>query len=150
MIIAGLSEDILTVDDSTTDTDKDKVHFILSAIDLDNDMNSLNDESSMTRIGKPTTDGKPRMLKVVCPNNEIRERIIKSAPKLKQKGEVFSKIYLNRDSHPVYRKESARIRQRLYRIKQTERHKGNECDAKIVNGKLIWNNDVIDQNLFFH
>lgn len=150
LIIAGLSEDNLTVEDTIADNDKDKIHLILSAIDLDNDINSLNDDSYMTRIGNPTNDGKPRMLKVVCQDNETRERIIKSAPKLKQKGEVFSKIYLNRDTHPVYRKESARMRQRLYRIKQTERQKGNECDAKIIKGKLIWNNDIIDQNLFFH
>ena len=148
LIIAGLSEEAFTVENTTVDTDLDKVNLVLSNIGLVADQ--LGDDSCLSRIGKPTNNGRPRLLQVVCGNNEIRERVVKSAPKLKEKGDPFSKIYINRDTHPVYQKENARLRQQLSKIKRSERDKGNECDAKIVKGKLVWNNNVIDKNLFFH
>ena len=148
LIIAGLSEEAVTVENTTVDTDIDKVNLVLSNIGLVAEQ--LVDDNCLSRIGKPTNNGRPRLLQIVCADNEIRERVVKSAPKLKEKGEPLSRIYINRDTHPVYQKENARLRQQLSKIKQSEREKGNECDAKIVKGKLVWNNNVIDKNLFFH
>ena len=148
LIIAGLSEETLTVENTAVDTDIDKVNLVLSTIGLVDVQ--LVDDSCLSRIGKPTNNGRPRMLQVVCENNEVRERIVKSAPKLKEKGDLLSKIYINRDTHPVYQKENARLRKRLSEIKRSEKDKGVECDAKIVKGKLVWNNNIVDTNLFFH
>ena len=75
---------------------------------------------------------------------------MKASPKLKEKGDVFNRIFINRDAHPVYQKENSRLRKRLSDIKRIENEKGVDCDAKIVKGKLIWNQNVIDQNMFFH
>ena len=50
--------------------------------------------SKLSRIGKQNANGKPRLLQVVCASNEIREEIIKAAPKLKEKGGDLAKIFL--------------------------------------------------------
>ena len=148
LIVAGLSEGPLTVEQSVAESDLDKVNLLLSTIGLADDQ--IQDDTCLSRIGRPSDNGRPRMLQIVCNSNETRERIVKSSPKLKEKGGQLLKIFINRDSHPVYQKENARLRHRLAKIRQNEREKDNECDAKIVKGKLVWNDKIIDQNLFFH
>ena len=147
LIISGLTEGQLTAENVTVESDLEKVNLILSAVGL---AQPLTNDEGLSRIGKPNDNRRPRLLKVVCDSNEIREDVMKVSPKLKEKGDVLSKIFINRDAHPVYQKENGRLRKRLSDIKRTENEKGNECDAKIVKGKLIWNQNVIDQNMFFH
>ena len=150
LIFAGIPENPipLTSGQTVVESDLDKVNLILSSIGLAEV--HVADDSCLSRIGKPTDNGRPRMLQMVCSNNETRESVVKAAPKLKEKGGDLMKIFINRDTHPVYQKESARLRQRLSKIKQSERELNNECDAKIIKGKLVWNGDVVDKNLFFH
>ena len=148
LIVSGLTEGQLTIEDETVESDLGKINLVLSALGLPQDQ--LEDNTGLSRIGKENDSGRPRLLQVVCNSNEVREKIIKASPKLKDTGNDLSKIFINRDSHPVYQKENGRLRKRLSDIKRTEREKGNECDAKIVKGKLIWNGSTIDQNLFFH
>ena len=148
LIISGLTEGQLTAENVTVESDLEKVNLILSAVGLAE--KQLADDEGLSRIGKPNENRRPRLLQVVCDSNEIREEVMKASPTLKEKGDVLSKIYINRDVHPVYQKENGRLRKRLSDIKRTENEKGNECDAKIVKGKLIWNENVIDQNMFFH
>ena len=148
LIISGLTEGQLTAENVTVESDLDKVNLILSAVGLP--QKQLDCDEGLSRIGKANDNGRPRLLQVVCGSNEIREDVMKASPKLKEKGDVLSKIFINRDAHPVYQKENGRLRKRLSDIKRTENEKGNDCDAKIVKGKLIWNQNVIDQNMFFH
>ena len=125
-----------------------KVSLLLSTIGLVDDQ--IQDDTCLSRIGRPSDNGRPRMLQIVCNSNETRERIVKSSPKLKEKGGQLLKIFINRDSHPVYQKENARLRYWLAKIRQKEEEKDNECDAKIAKGKLVWKDKFIDQNLLFY
>ena len=92
LIIAGVTEERLTAEEVTVDSDLDKVNLIFSAIGLA--QKHLDDDDKLSRIGKQNDNGKPRLLQVVCASNEIREEIIKAAPKLKEKGGDLSLIHI--------------------------------------------------------
>ena len=124
LIISGLTEGQLTVENETKNSDLDKINLVLSVIGLP--QNHLENDVGISRIGKANENGKPRLLQVVCDTNQIREDIMKASPILKDKGDDLSKIFINRDTHPVYQKENRRLRNRLADIKRIEREKGNK------------------------
>ena len=59
------------------------------------------------------------------------------------------KIFIYHKSHPVYQEENARLRHRMEKIRQNEKEKDNECNTLIAKGKVVWNDKIIDHNLFF-
>ena len=73
--------------------------------------------------------------------------------KLKDLGEPWSRVYLNHDKHPVYRRENGRLRKKMndYRKKQEFQDNPRER-VKIVKGELVVDGNVIDRNTFssFH
>ena len=127
--------------------DRDKVHYVFDNIGL-RDLR-LNDAVNLSRIGKKRDDNKARLIKLTVANNAIREKIVKSAPSLKETDGMLSSVFINRDSHPVYQKEHHRLRKKLAEVKRNEQLRGNiNSDAKIVKGELIVNGTVVDRNIF--
>ena len=76
---------------------------------------------STLRLGKKNNgnDNHKRPLKVVLPNAENCKNILDNTSKLKAAGATFEKIYIKKDTHPVFRKEFARIR----KVEKEEREK---------------------------
>ena len=96
------------------------------------------------RIGKEKQDS-IRMLKVKVKSKEQRAEITDKAPNLKAIP-YLKKIYVKKDTHPVYVQETGRLRTKMKKLKEIP---GNEDKVKIVNGNLEVDGKVIDRNTFF-
>ena len=53
---------------------------------------------------------RPRPIKIVTSTPQERKKILEASKKLKNEDGIFKKIYLNKDIHPLIRKELNRIR----------------------------------------
>ena len=62
------------MEQSVVESDLDKVNLKLSTIGLVDDQTQ--DDTCISRIGRPSESGRPRMLQIVCNYNEIREHIV--------------------------------------------------------------------------
>ena len=58
----------------------------------------------------------------------------------------MEKIYVKRDVHPVYSKETSRVYRKMKNLKEQNPDK----DVKIQDGKLMVDGKMVDKNLFFH
>ena len=113
-IITGVPETPFTDPDSPADspvsvnTDSEKVDIILRKIVHKADVKV----KDVIRLGKPhnTSDALPRPLKIVTASPTERKSALDDTKKLKDAGEIFKKIYVNKDIHTVVKKELNRIR----------------------------------------
>ena len=129
IIIAGLSEEIINSPNGRFTTDDEKVKHILSII---NCTNILTDEFEYIRIGKPREHAS-RMHKVKVVSKENRDNITKNSAQLNQQDDPWKKVYIKKDTYPVYVQETARLRAKMKTLKSIP---GNEVKVKIVNGNL--------------
>ena len=97
-----------------------------------------------SRIGQ-VKDNVTRLVKVNVRSKDTRDKILEKAPGLKDKSELWKKIYVKKDVHPVYSKETSRIYRKMKKLK--EENPGKE--VKILDGKLIFEGKTVDKNLFF-
>ena len=90
------------------DQDQTKVSLLLRKICHKEDINIV----EITHLGKKSSrpNARPRPIKVVTSTPQERKAIIADAKKLKDAGAIFNKIYINKDIHPLVRKELNRIR----------------------------------------
>ena len=147
IMVSGISETEITTkndhgDEIVLSDDKEKVDLILEVIgcsEIDTE------EFEYSRIGKPK-QGAERMIKVNTGTKQIRDDIIEKASTLKSIPE-WKKIYLKKDTHPVYVQETGRLRIKMKELKK--KFPGNEEKVKIVNGKLEVEGKIIDSNTFF-
>ena len=100
------------------------------------------------RIGKPNERNLNRLLKVNTGDNEIRERIINEAKKLKLLQNPWKLVYINRDSHPVYLKENQRIRKVVQDLKKQPGFEHETNRVKLVKGHVKVDDVTVDKNLF--
>ena len=70
--------------------------------------------TGVQRIGK-YIDGRPR---VDVLDKIRREAVIKQTLKLKQCSELWKKVFLRRDTHPVYAKENQCLRKKMNELKR--------------------------------
>ena len=84
-------------------------------------------------------------MKVDVKSKIARDKILDKTPSLKGKNELWKKIYVKKDVHPVYSKETSRI----YRKMKTLKDQNPTKEVKIQDGKLMVDGRVIDQNMFF-
>ena len=145
VMISGLNENELIVEndgnEQTLTDDKGKVQHIMKVIGV-NIPNA--DILECIRIGKEKEDF-TRMLKVKVKSKEQRAEITDKAPNLKAIP-YLKKIYVKKDTHPVYVQETGRLRTKMKKLKEIP---GNEDRVKIVNGNLEVDGKVIDRNTFF-
>ena len=142
IMISGLSEETIRVNDIVLNNDHQKVNHILSIIDC---KDISNNDVTITRIGKQR-ENICRIAKVTLSNKEDREKVLKKAPLLKRSSEPWGKVYIKKDTHPVYVQETNRIRKKLLALKAIP---GNEDKIKLVDGTLQLEGKVIDKNVFF-
>ena len=98
----------------------------------------------VSRIGQPNNSA-TRLLKVNVQTKEARDSIIGKAKHLKNKSEPWCKIYVKKDVHIVYAKENQRLSSRRKELKENN----PDSDIRIVDGKLLMDQRVVDRNTFF-
>ena len=104
---------------------------------------------NVERIGKQPTNGKTRMAKVVFPDKESRDKAVEQSIKLKDLGEPWKKVYLNRDKHSVYRYENNRLRKKMNDLRKKPEFQDNARErVKIVKGELLVDDNIVDRNTF--
>ena len=152
VIITGVRETELVIQhegeepDTTLSNDEEKVSWILKLIDCHHfDGDGLQD-LNITRIGKER-EGFNRLIKVETKSSEDRNEFLKNSGKLKDAGEMWKKVYLKKDEHPVYLGEKNRLRQKMNNLRRKPENENKTI--LIQNGKLTIDGNVEDQNLFF-
>ena len=143
IMISGLSETAIKFqsDPETSIILKDdieKVKHVLEVIDTDVSAAHIRE---CTRIGKPKANY-TRLLKIKVANKEQRKTVLDNSSKLKAQ-EHLIKVYLKKDTHPVYVQETNRLRAKMKELP------ANKDKVQIVDGKLEVDGMIIDSNTFF-
>ena len=142
IMISGLSEEVIESDGRNLTSDDEKINHVMTLVNCGD---ALNDIESTTRIGREE-QGKTRMMKIKMRNKTSRENVVKNAPSLRHKGEMWKKVFLKKDTHPVYAQETNRIRKKL---KDLSVNPANKDKLKIEGGRLLLDGIEVDRNLFF-
>ena len=143
VIVSGLLEEDMLVGQVFLSGDMAKMKFIFEKIGIDQ---GILNGVSMNRIGNDINAEKRRFLKITLKDYESREQIIKNAPKLKDVDEALRKIYINRDTHPVYQREYQRLRKKFNDLKNGDEYEPGA--VKLVKGVLTINDEIVDRNIF--
>ena len=138
IIVSGLQEDDIV-------DDKDKIKSLFEVLEVDADVLGNIDNFEINRIGQ-SRENTTRLVKVNVRSKATRDKILEKAPSLKGKNEQWKKIYVKKDVHPVYSKETSRI----YKKMKALREENPDKEVKIQDGKLLMEGKTIDKNLFFH
>ena len=146
VIMTGLTEEDILIDGVMVTGDVNKIKSIFKKIEISDDVTQQ--DCIFERIGKETGEN-CRAIKITVRDNKARETIIKNAPKLKSLNVPLSKIYINRDTHPVYRKEHQRLRKKLNELRKRPDLQ-ETGQVKIIKGELIVNDVTIDRNIFLN
>ena len=132
-------------DHPTLKTDVEKVNWILK-ITENHHFNGRTADLEMCRLGEEKA-GFNRVLKIVLGDMEERNEFLKDSMKMKAAPAPWNKVFVKKDQHPVYLSENNRHRKKVSDLKKIQ---GNENkDIKIANGKVMVDNVIVDQNLFF-
>ena len=146
IIMTGLREEDILIDGVMVTGDVNKIKCIFKKIEISDDVTQQ--DCIFERIGKESGE-KRHSIKITVRDNKARETIIKNAPKLKSPNVPLSKIYTNRDTHPVYRKEHQRLRKKLNELRKRPDLQ-ETGQVKIIKGELIVNDVTIDRNIFLN
>ena len=146
IIVAGMLEgEINNNEDGEIKEDELKIERLLHVMKAEPDIIAAAGTFDCCRIGQ-ARDNSIRLVKVDVKSKAIRDRILEKAPQLKHSREPWKKVYVKKDVHPVYSKETSRIYKKMKELKE----KNPDKDVKILDGKLMVDDKVIDKNLFFH
>ena len=126
--------------------DIEKIHQICKFMEHNLDEDSIRN-LDISRIGKKR-EGMPRMIKIVFPNMNERDAFVKNSSKMKNAPDIWKKVYIKKDQHPVYVAENNRLRKKMIDLRKLPENKDKEVFIK--DGKLTVNGNTVDQNLFFH
>lgn len=145
IIISGLKETDITIQ-TDTDTnllkdDASKVKHILDTIDTEVRATHIRE---YTRIGK-AKEGYNRLLKIKVSSKDKKKIILDNSSKLKR-DENLKKVFLKKDTHPVYVQETNRLRSKMKKLLENPE---NRDKVKIIDGNLEVDGVIIDRNTFF-
>ena len=113
IIITGVPETDMHVDDAVYSSDENKVRCVLDGIHQE-----AVEFQECSRLGQAaTTHARP--LKVKLRNSQDRPTILANSKHLKNKNPPLNKVYVKKDVHPMVRKEFARLR----RVEKEEKDK---------------------------
>ena len=142
VIVSGLSEDNITVGGEDLANDKDKIAAVLGEIDA-----PLPAEFTVERIGKESANY-TRIIKMKIGNKINRDAILAKSKDLKNNSESsVNSVYLKKDLHPVLVHENNRLRRKMKELQKLDSNGGKEI--KLLKGKLLVDNSVVDQNMLF-
>ena len=147
IIITGLPEEKINTEEGEIEEDRDKIKWILKFTRnqqlSDDSVNAL----KILRLGNPKT-GYNRAVKIKLPNKEDRYAFSKDTNNLKNSPEPRCKVFVKKDQHPVYIAENNRLRKKANNLKYAP---GNANKVvKIINGKQLVDEVIVDENTFFH
>ena len=145
VIITGLAEGEIRTENDSLRTDHEKIQWILTRTE-NSSFDDKIDDLDVSRLGavKP---GYNRAVKIILPTVAERDEFLKNTAKMKDAPEPWNKVYVKKDQHPVYAAENNRLRKRAAELRRVQ---GNENkDIKIQNGKVLMDNNIVDQNMFF-
>ena len=146
IIVSGLQEqDIENEQDGQLKEEKEKIRRLLEVMEVEADVLANVDAFECSRIGQ-IKENATRLVKVNVGSKVTRDLILQKAPSLKNKNELWGRIYVKKDVHPVYSKETSRI----YRKMKSLKEKNPTKEVKIVDGKLTVDGRTVDKNMFFH
>ena len=141
IIISGLSEETLLIDEQKYETDEQKVNALFKVMDI-----SLPYDYELLRLGKANTSYH-RTIKMNVFNKHNRDEILKKTSKLKNAGVPWDTIYIKKDLHPALVQENHRLRIKKNKLKELEENK--DKNITLDNGKLKINDVIVDKNMFF-
>ena len=110
---------------------------------LDTDVNNAHIREC-NRIGQKK-EGYTRLLKIKVANKDQRKQILDNSSKLKQQAHL-KKVYIKKDTHPVYVQETNRLRIKMKKLQDIP---ANKDKVKIVDGNLEVDGVIVDKNTFF-
>ena len=146
IIVSGLQEqDIVNDQDGELTEEKEKIKRLLEVMEVEADVLANVDAFECSRIGQ-IKENATRLVKVNVGSKVTRDLILQKAPSLKNKNELWGRIYVKKDVHPVYSKETSRIYRKMKSLKEKNPNK----EVKIVDGKLTVEGKAVDKNMFFH
>ena len=147
VVITGLPEGEIPVGDGdqTLTTDDEKIDWILR-ITENTFFNDRGENFRATRLGEPKP-GYNRVVKIVMSSVEERDEFLKNTVKMKDAPPPWDKVYVKKDQHPVYLAENNRLRKKVSDLKKKPGYENKEI--KLLNGKVLVDNQVVDKNLFF-
>ena len=142
IMVAGLSENPIDDGGNVLNSDNQKVKKLLDVMAIDESVPREN--LQLSRIGQPNNSA-TRLLKVNVQSKESRDVILEKAKHLKDEREPWCKVYVKKDVHIVYAKENQRLNNRKKELKE----RNPESNIRIVDGKLLIDQRVVDRNTFF-
>ena len=140
IVILGVPEDNIDLEESKGD--EAKINNIWGKI------GESCTRISHKRLGKldenKIREGKVRPILIVVDSKEAKEAVLEKSKILKDKGELFRKIYIKKDIHPEVRKEWDRLRAAEVREKNDPANQGAIIRLDTKERKLYRNDSVID------
>ena len=140
IVILGVPEDNADLEDSKGDEAK-----------LNNIWGKIGESCtriSHKRLGKldenKIREGKVRPILIVVDSKETKEAVLEKSKILKDKGELFRRIYIKKDIHPEVRKEWDRLRAAKTREESDPNNQGVTIRLDTKERKLYRNDVVID------
>jgi hypothetical protein len=148
IIITGVMESgeggiALQYNDVSAVTDMEKVCLLMQVLGTNH-----TEITSVQRLGElqeDQEDQRPRPIKVVLKEKQDRKPILSNAKKLKEAGEMFSKIYINKDMHPGERKEWSRIRKVIKEERARPDNHGRNVVFDYKNHNVLVDGLVVDR-----
>ena len=125
--------------------EKDKIKRLFQVMGVSGEVVAEIDNFECNRLGQHK-ENSTRLIKVNVKSKDTRDLILEKAPSLKEKNDLWRKIYVKKDVHPVYSRETSRI----YKKMKTLKEQNPEKEVKITDGKLMVDGKVVDKNMFFH
>ena len=151
VIMTGVPEEQL----GDAATDIEKVNLVLSTMGQESV-----EVKSVERLGaqqqqqqrqqqdrrQPPDGSRPyrRPLKVVLKNADDRKGVLDSARRLKASGDSFRSIYVNKDIHPLVRKEFNRLREVTKREKERPENQGKNVRYDYKERQVYVDDTVVD------
>ena len=83
------------------------------------------EDLKLSRIGQQR-NGVPRMLKVEFADMKARDAFVKNSSKMKEAPEIWKKVYIKKDQHPVYVSENNRLRKKMTDLRKLPENAGKE------------------------
>lgn len=141
LIFSGVPEEDVSIDGRCLKSDAEKVNFLCNVISDDFAEKSI---ESYSRLGRPG-NGMDRLLKVKFNLQSTRNVTLSAQRKIRHDPSCvasFGRIYVNKDTSPLMRKEERRLRDVLFnaRLKASP-----DTKLFIKSGKLFRDNEIIDR-----
>ena len=137
LIVTGLSEDA----DDLGDSDQAKLGSVLRAAGCNVDVSGCD----LQRLGQPDPARRRRPIKVTLQSARDRDSIVTCGKSLKGKGDSFKKVFLKKDTHPVVRKETNRLKNREFEESKDAANEGAEIRYDWQNRVLFRDGVIIDR-----